>query len=388
LPAPDPPALVQLLSEGKVDHRGIISTVVDLARKGFLEIDEQRKYPWKATFVLERLPNISEEQIENVRADERIILEAIPHRSTMGECLERLGKLGYGAALWEELEKRGWVTRGKPSLAIFISAVAQAIVSFPLFLFVSESLEDALMGTLFIHGFCLLFEILSIWRSSHNLLLRRGIHPDISLGIISLGVWTLMIFIAIVMLGVSCGLAQNEWLLGGSAVLLWGVIAIEVWRRENWYTAAGRRRRKEWEAFRKWLEEGSLLEEGKQKAIETYLPYAIALQVEKSFIERIEKELGSKLELSWYTRGSSSTGWSVGGSGDGGQAGVQGFSGGQGGVSMGSSLNAFSSAFTSMLNQAASSFARISRSGSGGGGWSGGGSGGGGGGGGGRGGFS
>jgi uncharacterized membrane protein len=140
-----------------------------------------------------------------------------------------------------------------------------------------------------------------------------------------------MIFIAIVILAVSCDLDHNEWLLGGSTVLLWGVMAIEVWRRENWYTAAGRRRRKEWETFRKWLEEDSLLEEEKEKAIETYLPYAIALKVEKSFIERIEKELGSKLELSWYTRGSSSTGWSVGGFGDGRQAGGQGFSGGQGG---------------------------------------------------------
>jgi hypothetical protein len=389
LPAPDPPALVQLLVEGKVDHRGIISTVVDLARKGFLKIDEQMKSPWEFNFLLERIPNISKEKIKNLRADERIILKAIPHRSTIGECIKRLGELGYGAALWKELEKRGWVTRGKPSLAIFISAVAQAIVSFSLFLFVSESLEYALTATFLIHGFCLLLEILSIWQSSEDdLLLREGIHPGISLGIISLGVWTLAVFIFIFILGVSCGLKQNEWLLGGSAVLLWVVIANEAWRRENWYTAAGRRRRKEWEAFRKWLEEGSLLEEDKQKAIETYLPYAIALKVEKGFIERIEKELGSKLELSWYTRSSSSTGWSVGGSGDGRQAGSQSFSGGQGGFSLSTSLNAFSSAFTSMLNQAASSFARISESGSGGGGWSGGGSSGGGGGGGGRGGFS
>jgi hypothetical protein len=404
LPAPDPPALVQLLSEGKVDHRGIISTVVDLARKGFLKVEEQRKYPWKATFVLERLPNISEEQIENLRADERIILEAISHHSTIGGCIKKLGELGYEAALWEELEKRGWVTTVKPVLAIFISAVARGIVSFPLFLFTSGSLEDALMGTLIIHGACFLFEILSIIRAllSDTLLLHRGLMPDIFGIPITLGVFIFMFILAVPWVSY-----HNEWLLAGSTFLLWVVIALEVWRRENWYTAAGRRRRKEWEAFGKWLEEGSLLEEDKQKAIETYLPYAIALQVEKSFIKRIEKGLGSKLELSWYTRSSSSTGWSVGGSGDGrqaggqgfsgGQGGVQGFSGGQGGFSLSSSLNAFSSAFTSMLNQAASSFARISGGGGwsgggsssgGGGGWSGGGSSGGGGGGGGRGGFS
>jgi hypothetical protein len=326
LPAPDPPALVQLLIEGKVDHRGIISTVVDLARKGFLKIEERGKYSWKTTFLLERLPNISEEQIENLRADERIILEAIPHRSTIGECIERLGKLDYGAALWEELEKRGWVTRVKRVLAIFITAGARSIVSFPLFLFVSESFEDALGETFYFHVFCFLPEILSTWQSSNDLLLRGGMRPDNFWGL-----WTLMIFIAIVIGAVSCGLDHNEWLLAGSTVLLWGVMAIEAWRRENWYTAAGRRRRKEWEAFRKWLEEGSLLEEEKEKAIEAYLPYAIALKVEKSFIERIEKGLGSKLELSWYTRSSSSTGWSVGGSGDGRQAGGQGFSGAQGG---------------------------------------------------------
>jgi uncharacterized membrane protein len=137
-------------------------------------------------------------------------------------------------------------------------------------------------------------------------------------------------FIVIVIFAVLCGFYHNEWLLAGSTFLLWGVIAIEVWRRENWYTAAGRRRRKEWETFRKWLEEGSLLEEDKEKAMETYLSYAIALQAEKSFIKRIEKGLGSKLELSWYGP-SSSRGWSVGDSGGEGQAGSQVSYRGQGG---------------------------------------------------------
>jgi hypothetical protein len=59
----------------------------------------------------------------------------------------------YGAALWEELEKMGWVIRGNPSLAIFISVIARVIFSFPFILFMSESLEDALMANFIIHGF-------------------------------------------------------------------------------------------------------------------------------------------------------------------------------------------------------------------------------------------
>ncbi len=138
----------------------------------------------------------------------------------------------------------------------------------------------------------------------------------------------ILFFIFFVIIG---DIQLREWLLAGSTALLWGVMAMEVPSPYRWYTATGLECKKQWEVFRRWLEEGSQLEREDERTLESYLPYAIALQVEKSFIKRIEKGLGSKLELSWYTRSSSSTGWSVGGSGDGSQAGRQSFSGGQGG---------------------------------------------------------
>jgi hypothetical protein len=107
LPSSDPPGLIQLLREGQVDEHGIVSTIVDLARRGFLKIHELRVNGRKATFVLEKVPNISEAQMKNLRADEATLLKALPQPSTIGNCIERLAQSSYDARIFGEKLKRG-----------------------------------------------------------------------------------------------------------------------------------------------------------------------------------------------------------------------------------------------------------------------------------------
>jgi uncharacterized membrane protein len=145
------------------------------------------------------------------------------------------------------------------------------------------------------------------------------------------------------------GIDSKEWLFPGSTVLLWGAIAMQVSGPYHWYTATGLECKKQWEAFRKWLEKGSQLEREDEKTLEAYLPYAIALKVEESFIKRAEKVLGHKPKLSWYTRSFSAEGWSWRGAANAGEEAAQGFSGGQRESSASGSWNDFFSALPQML---------------------------------------
>jgi hypothetical protein len=146
------------------------------------------------------------------------------------------------------------------------------------------------------------------------------------------------------------GIGSKEWLFPGSTVLLWGAIAMQVSGPYHWYTATGLECKKQWEDFRKWLEKGSQLEREDEKTLEAYLPYAIALKVEKSFIKRAEKVLGHKPKLSWYIRSSSAEGWSWRGAANAGEEAAQGFSGGQRESSASGSWNDFFSALPQMLD--------------------------------------
>jgi hypothetical protein len=152
LPSLDPPGLVQLLREGKVDQHGIVSTMVDLARRGLLKIHELRVNGRKSTFVLEKVPDTSEAQMKNLRADEATLLKALPQPSTIGDCIKRLAQSSYDADLWGEAEKRGWFTKRKVFLGVIINFVARAIISFPLMLFWFYRLEDSLMVTAILHA--------------------------------------------------------------------------------------------------------------------------------------------------------------------------------------------------------------------------------------------
>jgi uncharacterized membrane protein len=113
---------------------------------------------------------------------------------------------------------------------------------------------------------------------------------------------SLMLGLFTIFSAIFVGVDSKEWLFPGSTVLLWGAIAMQISGPYHWYTATGLECKKQWEAFRKWLEKGSQLEREDEKTLEAYLPYAIALKVEESFIKRAEKVLGPESKLSWYTR--------------------------------------------------------------------------------------
>jgi hypothetical protein len=302
----------------------------------------------KATFVLEKVPNISEAQMKNLRAYEATLLKALPQPSTLGDCIERLVQSSYGSDLWGESEKRGWFTKRKVFLGVLMNFVARTIISFHLILFWLYSLEDSLMIMAIFHAF------FTIIHFPYILNPRKAILFNGSLPIVPLMSMLFIIFLAIIVV-----IQFREWLFAGSTVLLWGVMAMEVPSPYHWYTATGLECKKQWEAFRKWLEEGSQLEREDERTLETYLPYAIALKVEKSFIKRAEKVLGPESKLSWYTRSFFAKGWSWRGAANAGEEAAQGFSGGQRESSTGGSWNDFFSALPRMLDQVASSIASI-----------------------------
>jgi hypothetical protein len=301
--------------------------------------------------VLEKDPDISEAQMKNLRADEATLLKALPQPSTLGDCIERLVQSSYGADLWGEAEERGWFTKRKVFLGVIINFVARAIISFPLILFCFYRLEDSLITTAIIHT------SFTIIHFPYILNLRKA-----SLFKVSLLIIPLMSILFFIIFFVTIGAIQfREWLFAGSTVLLWGVMAMEVSSPYRWYTATGLECKKQWEVFRKWLKEGSQLEREDERTLESYLPYAIALKVEKSFIKRAEKVLGHKPKLSWYTRSFSAKGWSWRGAANAGEEAAQGFSGGRRESSASGSWNDFFSALPQMLNQVASSIASIKR---------------------------
>jgi len=349
LPSSDPPGLIQLLREGEVDEHGIVSTIVDLARRGFLKIHELRVNGRKAIFVLEKAPAISEEQMENLRLDEATLLEALSHPSTIGNCIKRLVQSSYGEDLWGEAEKRGWFAKRKAFLVVLINFVAQAIISFPLYLFLSHLLEFtgfSLMITalIIVWGILISFRYISDQRDA-IIFQNMPLKASLALGLF------------IILSAIFVGVDSKEWLFPGSTVLLWGAIAMQLSGPYHWYTATGLECKKQWEAFRKWLEKGSQLEREDEKILEAYLPYAIALKVEESFIKRAEKVLGPESKLSWYIRSSSAKGWTWRGAAKPGEKAAQGFSGGQRESSANGSWNDFFSALPRMLEQVASSIA-------------------------------
>jgi hypothetical protein len=192
LPSSDPPGLVQLLREGKVDQHGIVSTMVELARRGFLKIHEQRENGREPVFVLERAPDISEAQMKNLRADEATLLKALPQPSTLGDCIERLVQSSYGADLWGEAEERGWFTKRKVFLGVIINFVARTIIGFPLILFWLYILEDSLMITAIFHA------VFTIIHFPYILNPRKASLLKDSLLILSLMSMSFIIFFAII----------------------------------------------------------------------------------------------------------------------------------------------------------------------------------------------
>ncbi|HXF70458.1 MAG TPA: DUF2207 domain-containing protein [Thermoflexus sp.] len=331
-PAADPPAMVGVLLDEQADLRDILATVVDLARRGVLAIEEVRE-GFTRDFILRRTG-----QEADLRLFEVVLLRALFD----GASVRRLKELRYRffqrlpeieAALYQEVARAGWFV-GRP---------------------------DRVRG-----GYRLLA------------FLFGGLAALAGIGAASWsedGLWG--------MWAVAVG-------LGGTA-LAWFLIAPHMPRK----TREGAERAARWRAFAQGLRRlQPLAAEEARARLERYLPYAIAFGMERRFLRQWQEMAPDLPPPPWYRPWVRPYPTAAPGRTPGHAASVPSGEGpavpslDDMATSLTGSLNAFSESLTAMLNTAADSFISRPPSERGGGGrWSGGGSFGGGGGGGGRSGF-
>jgi uncharacterized membrane protein len=348
----DPPGMVGALVEQEVEMRHILATLVDLARRGIIIIEEvgagEKDYVIRfggGASVAKENREI-EERLEpkasvKIKAYELKLLNAL----FRGKPVRRLSELKYKfytsipaikASLWNALVEAGW-------------AVSHYGVEVEKVLFT---------------------------------------------GLI------LLIFIGIG--GIMIGIAEGSIILVGLGALGLGLLIV-LGRMLEWsyWTRAGAERAARWQAFARWLKELHEINPAEAKAqLEAYLPYAIAFGIEKAFIARWLAIAPDTPPPSWY-RSTSSYGSmrSTSSASDRsswdsmGNTGIEGRGAGSYSLdsladSLTGSLNSFASSLSGMLNATASTLRSSPPSSLGGGrsgssgGWSGGGSRGGGGGGG------
>ncbi len=342
----DPPGMAGALVEQEVKMRHILATLVDLARRGIIAIEEVGA--GEKDYVIRFIGGASGAK------ENREIEERLEHKAS--------AKVkSYEHKLLNAL------FRGKPVRRL-----------------------SALKDKFYTH-------IPEIEESLWNALVKAGwaVHPPV----VERG-----LFIGLFVIGIGGIIAGLEF---GIYVILVGVVAlgllIVLGRMLEWSyrTRAGAERAARWQAFAKWLKELPEINPAEAKAqLEAYLPYAIAFGIEKAFIARWLAIAPDTPPPSWYRatsrygsmRSSSSTSdrfsWdsmeNTGGEGRGGGS----YSLDSLADSLTRSLNSFASSLSAMLNATARTLSSSPPSSSGGGrsgssgGWSGGGSSGGGGGGG------
>jgi uncharacterized membrane protein YgcG len=338
----DPPGMAGALVDQKVEMRHILATLVDLARRGIIAIEEVGA--GEKDFVIRFTGGAS------VAKENREIEEHLGHKaSTEVNSYER--------------ELLNALLEGKPVRRLS-ELKDKFYTSIPR---IKASLRNALVK--------------AGWA-------RRPLEGDSPL------------FIGPFVIGVTLmGMGFMSYILLGVGALGLGLFILALIRGFKWsyWTQAGAERAARWQAFARWLKALHEINPTESKAqLEAYLPYAIAFGIEKEFLARWLAIAPDTPPPSWYrstssydsTEITSSTrddfSWSS-------MENTRVEDRGRGSYSLDSladsltkSLNSFASSVSDMLNAMAStlSSAPPSRSGSGGGDWSGGDSGGGGGGGG------
>ncbi|GBD10163.1 hypothetical protein HRbin22_02428 [Candidatus Thermoflexus japonica] len=331
-PSTDPPAMVGVLLDERADLRDILATVVDLARRGVLTIEEIRE-GFRRDFILRRTG-----QENDLRPFEAVLLRALFN----GSPARRLGELRYRffrrlpeieAALYRAVAQAGWFA-GRP---------------------------DRVRGR---------YQLLAF--AFGGLAVLAGIAAGNWSGEGLWGMWA-----------VAVG-------LGGTA-LAWFLIAPHMPRK----TRKGAELAARWRAFARGLRRLQQLAPDEARArLEAYLPYAIAFGMERRFLRQWQELAPDLPPPPWYRPWIDPHPASAPGRVPGHAAPVP-SPGGLGVPSLDDAataltggLNAFAESLTGMLNTAADTFVSRPPSDRGGGGrWSGGGGFGGGGGGGGRSGF-
>jgi hypothetical protein len=340
----DPPGMAGALVDQEVKMCHILATLVDLARRGIITIEEVGA--GEKDFVIRFTGGAS------VAKENREIEEHLGHKaSTEVNSYER--------------ELLNALLEGKPVRRLS-ELKDKFYTSIP-------KIKASLLNALVKAGWA-----------------RRPLEEDRPLFIGPFVIWVTLM-----------GMGFMSYILLGVGALGLGLFILALIRRFKWsyWTRAGAERAAWWQAFAKWLKELHEINPTEAKAqLEAYLPYAIAFGIEKEFLARWLAIAPDTPPPSWYrstssygsmrSTSSASDRFSWGSMGN---TGAEGRGGGSYSLdsladSLTKSLNSFASSLSDMLNATAStlSSAPPSRSGSGGRGWSGGGSRGGGGGGGGR----
>jgi uncharacterized membrane protein len=248
----DPPGMAGALVDRKVKMRHILATLVDLARRGIITIEEvgagEKDYVIRfiggASFAKENRE--IEERLEHkasvkVKAYELKLLNAL----FRGKPVRRLSELKYKfytsipeikASLWNALVEAGWV--------VPYAGIAALLITLIFFIGIGSIIMGIAGGNIILVGF---------------------------------GVFGVGLFIV-------SGLVLN-------------------WSRR---TRAGAERAARWQAFAKWLKALHEINPAESKAhLEAYLPYAIAFGIEKAFIARWLAIAPDTPPPSWYRSTSS-----------------------------------------------------------------------------------
>ncbi len=312
-PSDLPPALAGQLLDGIGRPRHVLATILDLASRGVLEIEEMPKRKDAPQNYHYHLSGDFPKQLPRF---ERLALRTFMGRSqtrTLGDVEKSFPKhwKRMMEAQEEELVERG----------LFPHPPSQTIRRY--------NTIGSLLTILAVIFFCsLFFDVLSL----------RGLNQ-------SLGLWPI------------------------ASLMLTGFIIPATVRFMIPRTPKGREEAARWRAFRRYLTELKALGETPPAAerMDRFLAYAVAFGVEKPFLEEVERAGGAVWHPTWYYTSTSQARASAGSGGQG--SGAPGPAPGAVAASpnLSSSLASMSAGLVTMLATASTSLARtVSRSGSGG----------------------
>jgi hypothetical protein len=225
-PSDLPPAVVGALVDEVVDQRDIVATLIDLARRGVLQIDS----PGTRGFA----------------RDNDFTMTIVQREPDLSPC-ERALLVALFGGVWE------------PQRPVALSAMKATFDD------VGLRLRSILYDELVERGF---------FRTSPSRTRHLWKKAAVTLGISGL----------VTTIGIS-GIVPAAWILGVALVAL-ALLALSVARSMPQKTPAGAEAAAQWQAFRRYLEAIDRFEdlEHAQELFERYLPYAVAFGLEKSWV--------------------------------------------------------------------------------------------------------
>ncbi len=228
-PSSLPPGLAGALIDEKVDVREVVSTIVDLARRGYLEISEEKEGVW--IFKSNKTVFTRKKPLNDLSGYEKEVANAL---------------FGSNEQVDSDDLKNKFYTHVGP----ICDAIYKQVTDRKLFAKNPKSVRNR-------------------W--------------------LALGVGVLVVGMGLSFLLGSVGVPGWGWLLVGG--LFSGLIVMGFSRAMPQRTSAGAQEQRRWEAFRNYLRDLTRFQDmpSAQETFERYLPYAIAFGVEKDWVRRFRE---------------------------------------------------------------------------------------------------